>query len=235
MVDLTAEMAALWAALARVRGAGADGRVIQFVAARQGEGTSTVAREFARMAAVRARRPVWLVDADLENPSQLDAVCAEPERFGRVGPPASATPDQSIFYAVRPPIRSRNGVPVADRRLTVARSALGGRLWVSRFSIELVPPGRRAKVLSDGAYWSALRRHADTVVIDCPAGDRAETAEVLAPVVDATVLVVAADDTDAREASALKTRIEEAGGRCIGLVFNRAQVQTPKFLRRFAG
>lgn len=235
MIDLTGEMAALWAALAHTGGPGPEGRVLQFVAAREGEGTSTVAREFARLAAVRARRPVWLVDADLENPCQLDAVAEQPERFGRVGPPASSTPDGSTFYAVRPPIRSRNGVPVADRRLTVARPALGGRLWVSRFSVELLPPGRRARVLPDAAYWTALRRHADTVVIDCPAADRSDTAEVLAPLVDATVLVVAAEDTEARHAGALKTRIEAAGGRCVGLVFNRAQVQTPKFLRRFVG
>lgn len=235
MVDLTSEMAALWSALARLRGPGPEGRVLQFVAARQGEGASTVAREFARMAAVRARRPVWLVDADLENPSQLDAVSGEPERFGRIGPPSSCTPDGSTFYAVRPPIRSRNGVPVADRRLTVARPALGGRLWITRFSVELLPPGRRPRVLPDDAYWTALRNHADTVVIDCPAADRSDTAEILAPLVDATVLVVAAEDTEARHAGALKARIEAAGGRCAGLVFNRAQVRTPKFLRRFVG
>ncbi|MFT4253393.1 MAG: sugar kinase, partial [Caulobacter sp.] len=54
MVDLNVEMAELWGSL----GAPAAGRahVVQFVSARRGEGTSTVAREFARFASKRAGR-----------------------------------------------------------------------------------------------------------------------------------------------------------------------------------
>jgi Mrp family chromosome partitioning ATPase len=48
--------------------------VIQIACANTGEGASTVAREFARLAAVRARKPVWLIDADLAQPGQQEAV-----------------------------------------------------------------------------------------------------------------------------------------------------------------
>ena len=63
MVDLSAEMAELWGSL----GAPAAGRAraVQFIAARRGEGTSSVAREFARFAARKAGRSVWLIDLDL--------------------------------------------------------------------------------------------------------------------------------------------------------------------------
>src|SRR5215470_16851114 len=100
MVDLTAEMMSLWAALGPVPHD--RGRAIQFVSAAGREGTSTVAREFARVAAVRARRPVWLVDADLEAQSQLAAVGAASERFGRLGKLAAASPDGSCFFTIRP-------------------------------------------------------------------------------------------------------------------------------------
>ncbi|HRD28578.1 MAG TPA: sugar kinase, partial [Caulobacter sp.] len=63
MVDLSAEMAELWASLGGTSPGRA--RAVQFVAARRGEGTSTVAREFAAYAASRAGRTVWLVDLDL--------------------------------------------------------------------------------------------------------------------------------------------------------------------------
>ena len=53
MVDLTGEMAGLWAALGPAPAHRA--RIIQFVGASTGEGVSTVAREYARLAAVRAR------------------------------------------------------------------------------------------------------------------------------------------------------------------------------------
>ena len=72
MVDLTSEMAALWAALGPAPAH--RGRVIQIAAANTGEGVSTVAREYARLAAVRARRPVWLIDGDLAQQGQLEAV-----------------------------------------------------------------------------------------------------------------------------------------------------------------
>jgi Mrp family chromosome partitioning ATPase len=98
MVDLTSEMAALWAALGPAPGH--RGRVIQIAAANGGEGVSTVALEYARLTAVRARRPVWLVDADLAQQGQMEAVAADPVRFGRVGKAAIATPDGSIFFAV---------------------------------------------------------------------------------------------------------------------------------------
>ena len=51
MVDLTSEMAALWAALGPAPGH--RGRVVQIAAANSGEGVSTVAREYARLTAVR--------------------------------------------------------------------------------------------------------------------------------------------------------------------------------------
>jgi hypothetical protein len=54
MIDLSAEMAGLWASLGAP--AGGAGRVIQFVAARRGEGTATVARELAGFVARRAGR-----------------------------------------------------------------------------------------------------------------------------------------------------------------------------------
>ena len=49
MVDLTSEMAALWAALGPAPGH--RGRVVQIAAAGSGEGVSTVARDYARLAA----------------------------------------------------------------------------------------------------------------------------------------------------------------------------------------
>ena len=64
MIDLSEEAEALEASLGPAFGAG-GGRVVQFVAAQREEGTSTVAREFARHLSARARRGVWLIELDL--------------------------------------------------------------------------------------------------------------------------------------------------------------------------
>lgn len=233
MVDLTSEMAVLWAALGPAPAH--RGRVIQFAGASTGEGVSTVAREFSRLAAVRARKPVWLIDADLAQQGQQEAVACEPERFGRLGAAAAASPNGTVFYAVTPPVMGRDGRPIAPGRLMTARPCLGGRLWITRFRTESLRSGQRAEPLSDARYWDALRKHADTVVIDAPAADRSDTAITLAPFVDATVLVVAAETTAANEPVILRDEIEAVGGRIIGVVVNRSTYRAPAFLRRLTG
>ena len=233
MVDLTSEMAALWAALGPAPGH--RGRDVQISAASSGEGDATVAREYARLAAVRARRPVWLIDADLAQQGQMEAVAGEPDRFGMLGKAAIATPDGSIFFAVTPRIMDRAGKPVHPARLMTARPCLGGRLWVTRFAAEHLRSGQRAEAVSDARYWDALRKHADTVVIDAPAADRNDMAITLAPFVDATVLVVAAESGAANEPLMLRDEIEAVGGKIAGVVVNRSTYNPPAFLKRLTG
>ncbi len=232
MVDLTAEMAGLWTALGSAPAH--RGRVLQFVSAGSGEGTSTVAREFARLAAVRARKPVWLIDADFWKQGQQEAIEAQPERFGRLGQPAAASPDGSSYYEIHPPLIGRDKRPIAPHRLTTARPCLGGRLWVTRFRTDLLRSGQRVEALPDARYWDALRRHADTVIIDMPSSERSDTAITLARMVDASILVVAAEVTQAAGPVALRDEIESVGGRIAGAVMNRTTYRPPAFLRRLA-
>jgi len=226
-------MAGLWAALGSAPAH--RGRVIQFACANSGEGASTVAREFARLAAVRARKPVWLIDADLAQPGQQEAVAGEPERFGRLGAAAASSPNGSSFFAVTPPVMGRDKKPIAPARLMTARPCLGGRLWITRFRAEVLRSGQRAEPLPDPRYWDAMRKHADTVVIDSPAADRSDLCITLAPYVDATVLIVAAESTAANEPVILRDEIESVGGRIAGVVVNRSTYTPPAFLRRLTG
>ncbi|MGV9005366.1 MAG: hfsB [Brevundimonas sp.] len=232
MVDLTSEMAGLWAALGPAPAH--RGRVIQIVSANSGEGASTVAREYARLAAVRARRPVWLIDGDLAQQGQLESISGEPDRFGRIGRPAQASPDGSCFFAVTPRVTGADGRPIAAARLLTARPCLGGRLWVSRFNTTRLRSGQRAEAVADAGYWDALRKHADTVVIDSPSTDRNDMALTLAPFVDATVLVVS-ESTRAGDPMILRDEIEAVGGRIAGVVVNRSTYRAPGFLARLTG
>lgn len=233
MVDLTSEMAGLWAALGPAPAHRA--RVIQFASAASGEGVSTVAREYARLAAVRARRPAWLIDGDLMQQGQLEAVAADADRFGQLGKPAQASPDGSAFFTVTPRVVGRDGKPVPAARLMTARPCLGGRLWVTRFHMEALRSGHRVEAIGEPRYWDALRPHADTIVIDAPAADRNDMAIILAPFVDMTVLVVAAESTAANEPVILRDEIEAVGGRIAGVVMNRSTYKAPGFLKRLAG
>ena len=191
MVDLTAEMAQLWASLGpEVAG---QARVIQFVAASGGEGTSTLAREFARFAARRSRRSIWLVDLDLMASAQHTAVVANPAHYGVLGQQTAASPDGSAFFTVQPPALGPDGRPWRDSRYLVAHPVGGPNLWVTRFRREALRGDQTAHVMPTADYWNALRGYAELVVIDAPAADRSRAALTVAPFMDCSVLVVAAD------------------------------------------
>jgi Mrp family chromosome partitioning ATPase len=229
MVDLTSEMAELWTAL----GAPSVGppRAIQFVAATAGEGASTVAREFAHFAARRARRAVWLVDLDLMNAPQHRAFSAEPGRYGLLGRQSAASPDGSCFFTVQPPTLAPDGRPWPDARFVVAHPVGGPKLWVTRFRREALQAGQAPHIAPTGDYWTALKRFAELIVVDAPALDEAASALTVARNMDQTVLVVAADTDDVGAAAGAKAAIENAGGRCAGLFYNRAPAPPPRFLR----
>lgn len=229
MVDLNAEMADLWASL----GAPAAGRarVIQVVAARRGEGTSTVARELAWFAAKRAGRSVWLVDLDLLASPQYLAVRGEAERYGALGEPAAASPDGSIFFTVQPAAQGPDGQPWPDARYLSAHRVGSARWWVTRFRREGLKGRQGVHILPTGDYWTALRRYADVIIVDCPSPDRSQAALVVAPFMDQTVLVVAADEADVRAPAQLRDAIAAAGGTVAGIFFNRATVTPPGFMK----
>ena len=229
MLDLNAEMAELWGSL----GAPTPGRarLVQFVAARGGEGTSVVAREFGRFAARRAGRSVWLIDLDLMGSPQFHAIANDPARYGELGGAVAASPDDSIFFSVRPPQNGPDGEVVPDARYLSAHGVKGARFWVTRFRTEALKQRQLPMITPGGPYWAAMRSHADLIVIDCPAADRSQAAMTIAPFMDQTVLVVAADEPDVRPPSQLRDSITAAGGRCAGVFFNKVDVEKPRFLK----
>ncbi|MGH6970155.1 MAG: sugar kinase, partial [Caulobacteraceae bacterium] len=137
-------MAELWASLGQpARG---RARVVEFLAAREGEGVSTVAREFAFHAAHAAGRRVWLIDLDLMGQTQFDALAAEPARYGDLGPAAAATPDGSMFFSVQPALRRPDGRPWPDARYIGAYSVGQVQLWATRFRREALRGRQSAEV-----------------------------------------------------------------------------------------
>ncbi len=232
-VDLSAEMERLAASLGPLAygQAPGHGRVLQFASARTGEGTSTVAREFARLAAQRLRRPIWLIDTDLTGATQSATISAHPAQYGRMGGAAGGSPDGSSFFTVRPQAVDAGGAPVPPARYLVAHPVGGPNLWVTRFRRELMAPGQSAYVTPGSAYWDVMRRHAELIIIDAPSAEQSQASIMLAPHADATVLVVAADAGDARPPALLKSAMTAAGGRVAGLFFNRCEIESLPILR----
>jgi Mrp family chromosome partitioning ATPase len=230
MVDLSSQMAALAQRLGPPPGAVA--RVVQFVGPTSGAGASTVAREFALEVAKTAKKGVWLVELDLMRGEQHGHIDADRERYGRLGDPVRASPNQAMFFTVTPKIKTADGEPWSDVAYLSAQTVGASRLWVTRFRKEALRPGQGAAILSDPAYWDALRPHADYIVIDAPSADRSAAALAVAPFMDANVLVLSAQTRDVPAATGLRDEILAAGGRCAGVVLTRAPAPAPDFLRK---
>ena len=64
MRDLRQDLSSLWRIAVQVQPA-KGGRVILFMSAHKGEGTSSVASSFAMIAASRSARTAWIVDLDI--------------------------------------------------------------------------------------------------------------------------------------------------------------------------
>jgi Mrp family chromosome partitioning ATPase len=231
MVDLSAEAAELEIALGPALRPGL-GRVVQFVSAERGEGTSTVAREFARHLAQRAAKGVWLIELDLLRGAQYAALSDEAERYGFLGKPVRASPDGSMFFQVAPPSQGVDGRPWSDERYLAAFQVGSRRWWATRFRREALRTGQNVQILSSPAYWEAMRRHADWVVVDCPAAERSRVVLATAPYMDANVLVVAAESGDMARPPALRDAVVGAGGHCAGIFLNQVRTEAPRFMRR---
>ncbi len=230
MVDLTREMADLMSALGRPQTRA--GRVLMFVSALTGEGVSTVAREYARCEAAFASKPVWLIDADFRHQTQMIAFGQDAARFGPPGPLSQATPDGSVFFRLAPPARDKEGRPISDDSYLVARPFLDRRLWVTRFRDQHLAPGQRVKLFDQTTYWNALRQHAETVVVDVPAADRSTAGLQLAARTDGIVLVVSEGEGDIQSRVNLRNDLEAAGGKVLGMVYNRARGGEPSAVSR---
>ena len=229
MSDLSSEMAALAERLGPAPGAVA--RMVQFVAAEPGEGTSTLARAFALEMARTAIRPVWLIELDLMRGEQHHLISAEPEVYGRLGDPTRASPDHSMFFTVQP---RTDDPPDADAGYLAAYAVGRSRLYVTRFRRERLAPGQTARILPDAAYWEALAARSDYVVVDAPAWSRSRAAGAIAPSMDANLLVVSAERRHPDAAAAVMRGVEAAGGRWSGVVANRAPKPPPRLLRSLA-
>ena len=203
MVDLSSEMAALAERLGPAPGAVA--RVVQFVAAEPGEGTSTIAREFAREAARHAAKGVWLVELDLMKGEQYAVIAADADAYGRLSPPGRASPGEAIFFTVTPKYETGHGRPPVDAEYMAAYAVGRARWWVTRFRRELLVGGQSARIMASPDYWDALRSHADYVIVDAPSWSRSHAAAAAAPFMDANLVVVSADQRNLRSTAALRT------------------------------
>ena len=181
-------------------------KIIQFIGSREGEGTSTVIREFARVSASKFGKLVLLLDADQHHPTQ------------------------HLFFNIQPEcgwqeVLENNG-PI-DKALYQSGET---RLFVSPSSQNFISNLHMLNSLLIDDFWKKLRERFDLILIDSPPATISADGLALSSKVDGIVLVVEAEKTRWPVAESVKDRINRSGGNILGIVLNKRRYYIPEWI-----
>lgn len=221
MIDLSKDLDSLCQRLLAARPEDGRGRVLLFTAPASGLGASLVAREFARTAAARLPRGVWLYDLDFAANTQYRAF-AGPDSLRRGGAPGkalNATLGQPPFWRISD--------QDAARAVTLHRVG-SSRLFVSRFNPEAAAAASALTVRAAHEYWQAVRRTVDLAIIDAPAPARSRAGFPLYGEVDGVVFVTDGGKESARAAAKLAAEVDKRGGLPAGVIVNKLPSPRPR-------
>ncbi len=181
-------------------------KVIQFIGSREGEGTSTVVREFARVSATKFGKSVLLLDADQHHPSQHLFFHIVPER----GWQEVARENGPIEKALH---------QFGETRLFISPS--------SEYSAS--HPHIYDSLLID-LFWKKLRQRFDLILIDSPPATLSADGLAISSKADGIVLVVEAEKTRWPVVENVRDRIKSSGGNILGIVLNKRRFYIPDFI-----
>jgi protein-tyrosine kinase len=181
-------------------------KVIQFIGSREGEGTSTLIREFARVSATKFGKLVLLLDADQHRPSQhlffhIVAECGWQEVVRDNGPIEKALHQ------------------FGETRLFIGPSS-------QNFASN---PQIYNSLLLD-VFWKKLKQRFDLILIDSPPATTSTDGLAISSKVDGVVLIVEAEKTRWPVVESVKDRIARSGGNILGIVLNKRRFYIPDFI-----
>jgi protein-tyrosine kinase len=179
-------------------------KIIQFIGSLEGEGTSTIAREFARVSAFEVGQSVLLLDADRTQPTQHHYF-ALAEGNGWLEAIKNCRGIDGALYKIE------------DSKLFVSPSSNS-----TTFSPDIFNSAS-----SDG-FWKILKDRFDLIIVDSAPLTRSPDGLAIAPKADGVVLVIEAERTRGAVAENVKERISQVGGNILGLVFNKRRFYIPE-------
>ncbi len=181
-------------------------RVIQFISAQSGAGTSSIIQELAKVIAAVMGRSVLLLDMDRRH-SNL-------RTFFECLP--SPDPDEVV-----------EGTLSVDRAIWQVE---GASLFVSPlFQDSALTPQELGSSATD-QLWARLRQRFEYVLVDSPSISTSSDGLAIVRKVDGIVFVVEAEKTRWPVALAAKKKIVSHGGNILGMVFNKRRFYTPGFV-----
>ena len=184
---------------------GSRKKVIQFIAAKEGEGTTTIVQEFARTSATILGKSVFLFDADVGN--ALPRTAGGTRGNGDGGDYSDPDPGKGDVP---------RDAPANTAICLIPQVANGVRRYFYSPQID--------------SFWENLRTRFDLVLIDSPSFETSPDGIAIARRVDGVVIVLEAEKTRWPVVERLKEQILSNGGNILGIVFNKRRLYIPEFL-----
>jgi len=180
--------------------------VVMIIGSHSNEGTSTVARQLAKIASLRLGKAVLLIDLD------------------------RSRPEFQVFVDVAPECNLEEVVktdaPVEKSFCQVEDSSL---YVMPLFQQSSLNP-RTLDSAKDAMFWEALRDRFDMIILDTPPATLYPDGLSLVRQVDGVILVVEAEKTRWPVALGVKEKIIKNGGNVLGIVFNKRRFYIPTWL-----
>jgi len=181
-------------------------KIVQFIGSREGEGTSTVVHEFARVSATRFGQRVLLLDANSYRPMQNSPSALEPGQRELDGFQHEDLTDLAPYQ-------------IGDTSLfsaTIPHHAGSALKEVSSPRAE--------------GFWVKLKQRFDLVLVDSLPAAVSSDGLAISSKVDGVILVMEAETTRWPVAENLKDAIIRSGGKVLGVVFNKRRYYIPGFI-----
>jgi len=206
-LEMEEEMIALYQSINSLRSSTQKNKVIQFMSTDGEQGTSTIALELARVAALKYTKSVLLLDADLRKLDQE---------------PFNITLEHSLEETIRA------GDPVDKALYQIANSSLFlSRLFKGSGSIrQFLDPSGIDDLLEK------LRTRFDFIFIDSPPENVFSIGLATSTSVNGVILVLDAEKTCLDEAKNITDKITNNGGKVLGVVVNKQRNYVPEFINK---
>lgn len=183
-----------------------DGKTIQFISSSYGEGTSLLAREFARVVALKLDKNVLLVDADPEGDQYRYMGLAEPPT------------DWKAAVVQQKPLKD-SFVRVNNSSLHFTQIANDGDTMT-----QILHAPRTTKLIK------GLKYDFELSLFDSPAATLSADGLILSHKVDGVVLIVEAEGVRWQIINNVKEKIEMREGKVIGVFLNKRRHYIPRFI-----
>lgn len=178
-------------------------RMVAFIAARAGEGSTTVALNYASLLARESGRKVLILDTS-PSVSKLYGEKAMSDRVGIIDAAINSQPVEMAFCEIEP------------------------KLYVARWARDKNNRVYAERVIRSEEFWKRLFSEFNTVVVDSPSLQSSFEGVALANKADATVMVVEAEATPAPVVQKLRSTLESAGVKIAGVVLNKRRFYIPQ-------